>query len=269
MKTNKSTFIQLAAVLFAAGLATSTGAAATIDWGSGAHTITGSISEVSTAGTIVNAFAFSTADSAVSTTVNGVTFDPWAFPALDFGSYSGQTTTSQGNYSFTENQGFLLGYDNLSYGSGAFSSLSAEYAVLLSSGASSTFYDTLSLTISGLTIGKTYEFQWWANNSSFASSPADGVSPGYSTATAGNIVGLNANDGSNLGSLGQFAIGTFTADALTQQIDFNGSSFYGTDPMINAFQLRDIAEVPEPSTMALATLWGSGVILLFRRRKSQ
>jgi hypothetical protein len=267
MKTNKGTFIQLAAVLFVFGLATSTGAAATIDWGSGAHNITGSISEVSTAGTIVNAFAFSTADSAVSTTVNGVTFDPYAFPYLDQAGYSGQTSTSLGNYSFSEDQGYLTAYDNLAYGSGAFSGLSAEYATLLSSGASSTFYDTLSLTVSGLTIGKTYQFQWWDSNSSFASSSADGFSPGYSTAMAGNSVGLNANDGSNLGSLGQFAIGTFTADSLTQQIDFNGSSFYGTDPMINAFQLRDVQAVPEPSTMALATLWGTGIILIFRRRK--
>jgi hypothetical protein len=251
MKTNVKMSIRQATVFLAVGLATSTALAAPIDWGIGAQNISGD-SDVSTSGTLVDAFAFSTADSATATTVNGVTFAAYAVPA----DYNYQTSVTLGNYSLSENYGFVHSYDTLGWGSGAFNNLSSSYGRLLSAGASSTFYDTLSLTMTGLTIGNTYQFQWWDNNSSFASSDANGVTPGYSTAMAGNgegdSVGLNANDGGNPGSLGQFAIGTFTADDTTQVIDFNGSSGYGgTDPLINAIQLRDITPVPEPSTWAL------------------
>jgi hypothetical protein len=272
MKTNKNTSVKLAAVIIAVGLTTLTVPAATIDWGVGAQNITGD-SDVSTAGTLVDAFGLSTADSAAAITVNGVTFAPYAFPALDYGTYSGQSSTSLGNYSFSENAGLLTAYDNLGYGSGAISGLSSAYGSLLSSGGSSTYFTTLSLTIGGLTVGQTYQFQWWDNNSSFISSPASGVPPGYTTATAGNSIGLNANDGSNPGSLGQFAIGTFTADAVTQEIDFDGNPGIddtlsgATDPLINAFQLREITPAPEPSTLALSAMGGLGSLLLFRRRK--
>jgi hypothetical protein len=267
MKTNKNTSVKLAAAMFAVGLATSTVPAATIDWGSGAQNISGD-SDVSTYGTLVDAFSLSTVDSAAAITVNGVTFAPYAFPALDWTYYTGQTSTSLGNYSFSENAGLVDAYDNLSSGSGAITGLSSSYASLLSSGGSSTDFTTLALTISGLTIGQTYQFQWWDNNSSFAYSQADYVTPGDTTATAGNSVSLAANDGVNQGSLGQFAIGTFTADAATQEIDFDGDSGYeGTDPLINAFQLREITPAPEPSTLALAAMGGLGSLLMFRRRK--
>jgi hypothetical protein len=261
MKIKKQTSIKLAAATLAAGLAASTVQASTIDWGSGAQNISGD-SDVSVYGTLVDAFAFSTADSAAATTVNGVTFAPWAFPALDLPDYTGQTSTSLGNYSFSEDAGFLTAYDSLGWGSGPITGLSGAYGNLLISGASSTYYSTLSLTMSGLTVGQTYQFQWWDNNSGFEYSQANGFTPGYSTATAGNTVGLNANDGVSQGTLGQYAIGTFTADAATQEIDFNGSSFYGTDPMLNAFQLRELTPTPEPSTWALAAV---GLVIFGRK----
>jgi hypothetical protein len=266
MKINTSKAVRLTTAL-AIGLGASTALAADIDWGVGAQNISGD-SDVSTYGTLVDAFSLSTVDSAAAITVNGVTFAPYAFPALDFGIYSGQTSTSLGNYSFSENAGLVDAYDTLGYGSGAITGLSSSYSSLLSSGGSSTYFTTLALTISGLTIGQTYQFQWWDNNSSFASSPADGITPGETTATAGNSVGLNANDGVNLGSLGQFAIGTFTADATTQEIDFDGDPGNdGSDPLINAFQLRDITSAPEPSTWALAGIGGVSALVMFRRRK--
>jgi hypothetical protein len=55
------------------------------------------------------------------------------------------------------------------------------------------------------------------------------------------------------GSVGQFVLGTFTADATTQSISFQGfgagTNFGSTQ--INAVQLR---AVPEPAGLALAAL---------------
>jgi hypothetical protein len=269
VKTNKRASIQLAAAIFVVGLATSTVPAATIDWGSGAQNITGD-SDVSTDGTLVDAFAFGTETSALFTTVNGVTFAPLVFP--EFGNV---TALSPGNYNFSLNSGgHLTSYGNLGTpGIGAYAGLSSSYASLLGSGGSATSASgagPLTLTISGLMIGQTYQFQWWANNSSFSTSSSD---DGYqSTSTVaidsnGSFVGLQVNDLSNGGSLGQYAIGTFTADALTEGITFYGNSEDNGDMIINGMQLRDITPTPEPSTWALSAMGGLGSLLVFRRRK--
>jgi hypothetical protein len=60
--------------------------------------------------------------------------------------------------------------------------------------------------------------------------------------------------------LGNLPSGTFTADATTQEIDFDGNG--GSDPLINAFQLRDVTVAPEPSTWALAAV---GLVILGRK----
>lgn len=264
MKINKSTSIQLAAVTIAVGLATSTVQAATIDWGSGAQNITGD-SDVSTTGTLVDAFALGDSDISAPT-VNGVTFVPFVFPDP---SYSNPNTATSGNYNFTENEvnGLLAAYSGLGTGSGAFTGLSASYQNLLAYGGGSTTSDTLALTMGGLTIGQTYEFEWWNNNSSFSESFNEYYNLN-TTGSAGNAVSLDSNDGSNAGTLGQFAIGTFTADATSQEIDFNGITAGADDPMLNAFQLRDTTPTPapEPSTLALAAMGGLS-LLRFRRRQ--
>jgi hypothetical protein len=244
MNKNKGLSIQLATVALAAGLATSTGLAADVDWGVGAQTITGD-TDVSTAGTLVDAFALGNS-SVSATTVNGVTFQPFLFP--DF-SYSNPNTSVSGNYNFTEDSGVVYAYSGLGTGAGAYSSLSPAYQGLLANGGGSSFLDTLSLTISGLTVGNTYQFQWWDNNSSLSTS-FNGY-PLNTVATAGNAITLAENDTTE-GSVGQFAIGTFTADDVTQVIAFTGSTeIRSNDPMLNAFQLRDVTVVPEPSTLAL------------------
>lgn len=57
----------------------------------------------------------------------------------------------------------------------------------------------------------------------------------------------------------QLVTGTFTADSTTQTISietFNGASSAGAQ--INAFQLRDITAIPEPTASALLLLAGLG-----------
>jgi hypothetical protein len=95
------------------------------------------------------------------------------------------------------------------------------------------------------------------------------------TAAATNSVTLSANTSGSQsgpgpgvdGGIGQYAVGTFTADSTSLSITFNGPALTSSQPLINGFQLRTVA-VPEPSTyaMALAGLACGGSVV-FRRRK--
>jgi len=119
-------------------------------------------------------------------------------------------------------------------------------------------FSPVTLTISGLMVGGQYQFQFWSNLSSQMF--------GYQiTATGGNnSVTLSSNTASAVGGLGQFVIGSFTADAVTQNITFLGD---GDGGFLNAFQLR---QVPEPRTgiLILAGIFG-GLVYQNRRAKRQ
>lgn len=160
-----------------------------ITWG--APTNISGDTDVSTNGTLVGAFNIG-GPGVGSTTVNGVTFTGLAL--------TGSSVTS-GAFTFTIPTGFA---SSNSVGSALppFSTLSAPYQGLLSSAAGD-FSTPFTLTMSGLTVGQQYEFEWWFNFSSGLSSPT--------TAAAGNSVTLNSNTTGLAGGLGQFAIGTFTA----------------------------------------------------------
>lgn len=218
--------------------------AATITWGL-AQSITGD-ANVSTSGALVGALNLGSTGVA-NTTVNGVTFNALAF--------SGNNVSS-GNFQFTIPTSFQSG-NFLGNPNAPFSTLSAPYQALLESGMGE-FTTPITLTLSGLTAGRQYQFQWWSNFSDGGSSST--------TAAAGNSVTLNYNPSGSAGGVGQFALGSFTADAATQVITFgsNGSS------VINAVQLRDLdagggPAVPLPAAvfagLALATQFG-----LFTRR---
>jgi len=112
--------------------------------------------------------------------------------------------------------------------------------------------------MSGLTIGDAYEFQWW---SSLSGAGANSDLSVTTTATAGNAVTLDANIGNVEGGLGQYVIGTFLADASTQNVQFTGP--------INAGQLRQlphVSTVPEPGTAALAGVLLAGLFGMRWRR---
>jgi hypothetical protein len=219
-------------------------AAAPITW-SPATNISGD-TDVSTDGTLVAAFNIGAPD-VPTTTVNGVTFTGLGL--------SGKTFTS-GNFTFSHsnpNASFLFN-DNDGSTNPPFSTLSAPYQALLSSIAGGAPF---TLTINGLTVGRGYEFEWW---SSVSAQPLSGI---LDTATAGNGVSLNIDTTGQVGGIGQFAIGTFTADGPAEVIQFTG----GPLTFLDGFELRDVSAVPEPSSLALLALGGAAVAGWRRWRK--
>ena len=216
-----------------------------VTWSS-PKTITGD-SDVSQLGAFVSAYNLGGVGNA-GATVNGVTFDPFA---------TNSTTNTVGDITLSASSTIFGSNSDFGETVPPFSTLSSGYQTLLKSGSftTSTFPPpTISMTLNGLTPGAEYQFQWWAHESeasSFAPAPA---LPGTS-ATAGNSVTLQRR-GVLPGSLGQFALGVFTATSASQVIDFNGSD---TKTLLSAFQLRQIAApVPEPGT-ALFGLAMAGV----------
>lgn len=221
--------------------------AADVNWGA-AQNITGN-ADVSTNGNSVGAFNVGSA-SVPNTTVNGVNFQGFATVGGN-GTVGNFTTTS--SFSFADNNA-------AGSTSAPFSNLSPAYQTLLMSRVAMS--STVNLSISGLVIGAQYEFQWWCNSSS--------DSFGYSTnATGGNNTGdfLSGNVDGAAGGLGQFQLGTFTADATTQSIMFN----FVEVGYLNAFQLRQIPRgpvgVPDGgTTLGLLALGVGGLLIVSRKR---
>lgn len=235
---NKTPLVFQAAAICALSFLTLSAEAATIYWGS-ASPITGN-TDVSTEGSLIGAFDIGDAGVPGTAPINGVSFAPFALPTGDVTS----TVTGAGvNFTITSVGGFLSDNGNFASGTGPFATLSAEYQDLLRSGSYADSFDPLVLTITGLTAGNQYQFQWWANYS--------GPGQDYTTATAGYSRTLLDNTGNAVNppyGVGEYAIGAFTADSGTQVITFSpGNSPTGP---INGFQLRAI---PEPST-ALSAL---------------
>jgi len=231
-----------AGVLSALSLASST-EAASITWGA-IQGITGD-SDVSTNGVFVGALNLggSGGPGIPSTTVNGVLFTGLGLNG---------SPASSGIFALSAANGVgFLSADP------PFSTLSPDYRTLLSTfmGSSSV---NITLTISGLLVGQSYEFEWWSNISS-------SFDPATTTATAGNAVTLLSSPNGLNGGVGQFVIGTFLADSASQIITFEGLP--GVNRAVNGFQLRQIATVPEPSasTLTLLALTLGGLTLIVRR----
>ena len=214
--------------------------AADITWGT--PTNVAGVSDVSSLGTLFEAVNTGSDSNSVprTTTVNGVPFTGWAING------AGANLSPGGHFSFTAAAGYFhASFNGFGLGAAPFSNLAASYQDLLGWGnfpVSQTnpndFTGALTLTISGLTVGGVYQFQWWTND-------ARPFATGTVMATGGAFsIALSPNTSNTAGGLGQFGIGTFTADATSQLITFATT---GNATLINGFQLRVI---PEPSNVA-------------------
>jgi hypothetical protein len=206
--------------LTALGAATAT-EAAVIVWGA-AQNITAD-TDVSTTGTLVGAA------SVFGSTVNGVTF---AGGLLQNGTVGIFTTSNFSSISSVD----------------ADPALSPAYRSLLTPTPSVAVGQSATLTISGLTVGESYAFQWWSNAQFFNDS-------GELTSAGGAPLDANTTD-NGLTGRGQFQIGTLIADNAIQQIVFNAVGANGAgvaDGFVNAVQVRQLSPgpggaVPEPGS---------------------
>lgn len=193
---------------------------------------------------------------AAAVTVNTVSFQPLAFPI------SGHVDATASGVLFheTDEETNLFGKSGLDSACAPFSSLSSAYRALLSSGGTTVgeSYENVELTMSNLTVGHSYHFQWWMNDSS-----GTDAFMAYGDDGRGNIIDLTTGNGN--GALGQFGIGTFTATETSQLITFYGD--YDEVPLINAFQLRDLSAIPESSVYAALVGAGALAAAQVRRRK--
>ncbi len=220
--------------------------AADIAWGVPAQ-ISGN-ADVSTNGNLVGAFNVGGV-GVPSTTVNGVPFQSFAAPG-------GNGTV--GNFTLASSGGTFASNVDSGSSSAPFSTLTAQYQALLMShvvGVSG----TLNLIMSGLIAGVQYQFQLWVNQSSDQFSYDNKLTTGTTSVT------LYSNDDHAVGGLGEYVLGSFTADSATQNISFSWEEV----GYINGFQLRQIpsgpASVPETgSTLALLAFALSGLALLRR-----
>ena len=204
-------------------LLTNSAFSAVVNFGS-ATTIT-SDSEVLTAGSLKCAYGFGTAQ-----TVNGVTFTQLALTGNAEVGISGLGST----------------YDGYGSPGAYFNVLGAGYQALLgkgnyNGGAQAT------LTLNGLTVGRTYAIQLWAHDG------RDKIASGYATeatrdtkvySTGGNSATLRFNVQGGAGATGQFTIGTFVADSTSQQVLIvQGGGSTSPATQINAIQVRDVTTV--------------------------
>ncbi len=239
------------AICFGAWWGMITAEAAIVSWGLPSNI--GGVGDVSLLGNLVEAVNTGFDGNSVPTTVavNGVTFTGWV-------TAGGSAPVSPGShFTLTAAPNFAhQGFDGFGSIFEPFNNLPSAYRTLLA-GANyvsnqqnpTDFTGSITLGISGLTTGLEYYFQWWTNDSRpFASGPVIATSGGASVA-------LDPNTTNAAGGAGQFAIGTFTADAPTQVVTFTTT---GNANLQSAFQLR---VVPEPSTaflfvIALSVLFG-------------
>jgi hypothetical protein len=189
-------------------------AAATITWNT-PQNISGD-TDVSTTGSLVQASNV----SGPNTTVNGVTF-------AEFPTGGGGGSVTFGLFTLNGSFGDFGGYLNSD------APFTANYAALLSTGDFGSNNSVMTLTINSLTVGDTYQFQVWMNDSrGIFGQQGSTVTSGASVHMLGNTTGVN-------GGTGQYVVGTFVADATTQTIQFQGDPNVGT--FENAFMLRDLA----------------------------
>lgn len=231
------TFAAVVAAAVIAGQAN----ASTITWGLATDT-TGP-SSVSSTDSLVKAFD----SGGTGATVNGVSFASAGAAGDDV--YDALSLLSSGSFDRFDNDADLG---------------DAGLDLLLRTGDYVQQLAPVSITLTGLVIGKEYELQvFFMDQRDINGPPAGcaGCNDRQVTLTSGaGSVTLEADPGNTSAApFGQYVLGTFTADATTQAFDLSGPVVQ----QINAWQLR----VPEPSAIALLAF--GAVALSWRMRSNQ
>jgi autotransporter-associated beta strand protein len=182
--------------------------------------------DVSTTGTGLWAYDWNNS----AQTVNGVAFTAPGSGVTAYGFYT----------SFT---GFLTNT------AAPATNLTAEYQAVLTGGNYSSGATACSVVLNNLTLGEQYQVQIWVNDSRSA-----GIGR---TETLGSVT-LDYNTTDLVGGLGQYTIGTFTADATSQTNTLLGSA----STQINAIQLRDLGLPATALTPVFSPTVAGGKFLL-------
>jgi len=107
-------------------------------------------------------------------------------------------------------------------------------------------YSLSSVTLKNLAVGQEYFVQLWVNDCRGSSYDRYTVIKSVSGSGTTNLVTLKTSANQSPASLGQFVVGSFTADAATQQIDIiPAAGAPGDNPVVNAVALYFAVPPPE------------------------
>jgi hypothetical protein len=210
--------------------------------------------DVSTFGTLFGAIN-NGGDGVQGVFVNGVPFSP--FPT------DGQSVT-HGNFTLSAAPMNMGGFTDAG-GPTPAPGISSSYQTLLGSSSYVSGGSSLSLKISGLSVGQRYQVQAWANDSR-----GNAGSPRSMTLSGSPSVQLKVNDTGLAGGRGQSAIGTFTATASDNTFQIGpGTNEFGPFALLTAVQVRALPAAPPPQLSNRGFFRGSlpvspgGNVLLF------
>jgi hypothetical protein len=206
-------------------------------------------SDVLTSGTLVQAYTIGNTGVA-GTTINGVTFAPWAITH----NAAGPATIANNSLDAFTNGNPLYTAADLSSANAPFANLSGNYKSLLSKAVAA--YNILFVQLGGLTPGQSYTVQFWFSDSALA---YGGNSFSIQDADISDEEEAYPNAALANGGVGQYAVGHFIADATTQ--DFRFGNLSASESLLNGFQVR---AVPEPASLSMLAL---GAMTLLKRRK--
>lgn len=195
----------------------------------------------------------------------------------------GQASSTVNGVAFTSASSGILnsqsGGSNFGGASTVFASLSSSYRTLLDSGnfnASGTGFEgvagRMAINLTGLNAGRIYEFQAFVNDSRDSGGDTNFGRWNVFDSGANTLQSQRVFQPYDKGTtnIGQHIKGTFTTNTGTQLIRILGDATGGVDTsFINAYQVRDITAVPEPSSILLLSSVAGLTGMFLRKRRSR